>query len=179
MFWQYLKIAVLNTSYFEKNMEICFITASYLSWICLIFTSYMKHRWLWWRLNDTVFNTTDMCGGRGVGRGEGGWCVNNRMFVPPPGHWGHSADLAGVIAHSAHWSPSALPQCTQYTVMLLPLQFLCPDSWHCDTVCCVAVYIVNCRYSDNLSASCLEMSVMTLMIYWGVVRSPWTVMMVA
>ena len=42
-----------------------------------------------------------MCGGRGVGRGEGGWWVNNRMFVPPPGHWGHSADLAGVIAHSA------------------------------------------------------------------------------
>ena len=60
MFWQNLKMAVLNTSYFEKNMEICFITASYLSLICLIFTSYMMQGWLWWRLNDTVVRAFSM-----------------------------------------------------------------------------------------------------------------------
>ena len=55
MFWQYSKIVVLNTSFFEKIMEICIINASYLSQICLIFASYMMQVWLWRRLNDTDF----------------------------------------------------------------------------------------------------------------------------
>ena len=53
MFWQYSKIVVLNTSFFEKIMEICIINAAYLSQICLILASYMKQVWLWRRLNDT------------------------------------------------------------------------------------------------------------------------------
>ena len=47
------KIATPNTSFFEKIMEICFIIASYLSLICLIMASYMRHGWIWWRILDT------------------------------------------------------------------------------------------------------------------------------
>ena len=54
MFWQYSKIVVLNTSFFEKIMEICFINAAYLPQICLILASYMMQVWLWRRLNDTA-----------------------------------------------------------------------------------------------------------------------------
>ena len=57
MFWQYSKIVVLNTSFFEKIMEICIINAAYLSQICLILASYMKQVWLWRRLNDTAKTT--------------------------------------------------------------------------------------------------------------------------
>ena len=35
-------------------MEICFIIASYLSLKCLIMASYMRHRWIWWRILDTA-----------------------------------------------------------------------------------------------------------------------------
>ena len=37
--------------------EICFITATYLSRICHMYNLFIhiKHGWLWWRLNDTVF----------------------------------------------------------------------------------------------------------------------------
>ena len=35
-------------------MEICFIIASYLSLICLITASYMRHGWIWWRILDTA-----------------------------------------------------------------------------------------------------------------------------
>ena len=42
MFWQYSKIVVLNTSFFEKIMKICIIIATYLSQICLILASYMS-----------------------------------------------------------------------------------------------------------------------------------------
>ena len=34
-------------------MEICFIIASYLSLICLIMASYMRHGWIWGRILDT------------------------------------------------------------------------------------------------------------------------------
>ena len=54
MFWQYSKIVVLNTSFFEKIMEICIINAAYLSQICLLLASYMKQVWLWRRINDTA-----------------------------------------------------------------------------------------------------------------------------
>ena len=48
--WQLTKIAAPNTSFFEKIMENCFIIASYLSLICLIMDSYMRHGWIWWRI---------------------------------------------------------------------------------------------------------------------------------
>ena len=38
---------------FEIFREICFIIASYLSLICLIMASYMRHGWIWWRILDT------------------------------------------------------------------------------------------------------------------------------
>ena len=50
------KNAGSNTSFFEKNMEICFIIASYLSLICLIMASYMRHGWIWWTILDTVIS---------------------------------------------------------------------------------------------------------------------------
>ena len=51
---QLTKIAAPNTSFFEKIMENCFIIASYLSLICLIMDSYMRHGWIWWRILDTA-----------------------------------------------------------------------------------------------------------------------------
>ena len=60
MFWQYSKIVVLNTSFFEKIMEICIINAAYLSQLCLILASYMKQVWLWRRLNDTGLASLQM-----------------------------------------------------------------------------------------------------------------------
>ena len=51
--WQKTKIAAPTTSFFEKIMEICFIIASYISLICLIMASYMRHGWIWWRVLDT------------------------------------------------------------------------------------------------------------------------------
>ena len=44
--WQLTKIVAPTTSFFEKIMEICFIIASYLSLICLIMASYMRHGWI-------------------------------------------------------------------------------------------------------------------------------------
>ena len=44
--WQETKIAANNTSFFEKIMENCFIIASYLSLMCLIMDSYMRHGWI-------------------------------------------------------------------------------------------------------------------------------------
>ena len=37
-------------------MVICFIIASYLSIICLIIHSYMRHGWIWWIILDTGIN---------------------------------------------------------------------------------------------------------------------------
>ena len=69
-----------------------------------------------------------MCGSRGVVRGERGRCVNNTMFVPPPGYWGHPADLAGVIAQTLLVTlQTPLHYHSALSKLLLPLQFLCLD----------------------------------------------------
>ena len=46
---------MFTTSFFEKIMEIYFITTSYFSQIYFIITSYIKYGWLWWRIVDTDF----------------------------------------------------------------------------------------------------------------------------
>ena len=43
-------------------MEIYFITTSYCSQIYLIITSYMKYRWLWWRIVDTGLYKSNLVG---------------------------------------------------------------------------------------------------------------------
>ena len=68
-------------------MEICYITALYLSQICIIMASYMKHRCIWWRLNDTA------------------QCVNRFLIVKElVGTWKNekalvSAFFAGIVTH--------------------------------------------------------------------------------
>ena len=42
MFWYYTNIAIFTTSFFEKIMEIYFITTSYSGEIYFIITSYMS-----------------------------------------------------------------------------------------------------------------------------------------
>ena len=50
---KYTNIEVFTTSFFEKIMEIYFITTSYYAQIYFIVTSYMKYGWLWCRILDT------------------------------------------------------------------------------------------------------------------------------